>query len=192
MTRTFYRLCHSHKMHLLALLGLFTDRNDTFPHPFINQENPFSFIYLKPEKDTPSGLSLTVYAVTGQYSYAPRSPPPRGTHRLHHWLVPPRAKSKPKSPELIQFALLALYLLLRDCHVLERKQECPSPKFFYFLNFLNYLKLNLIKITSSKKFCNLNQRRFFLEFFKNVQICGHFGTPFVLVFSRSMMSYDVL
>ena len=30
----------------------------------------------------------------------------------------------------------------------------------------------------------------FLEFFKNVQICRHFGTPFVLVFSRSMTSSD--
>ena len=31
----FSRLFHSHKMHLLALLGLFTDRNDKIPYPFI-------------------------------------------------------------------------------------------------------------------------------------------------------------
>ena len=30
------------------------------------------------------------------------------------------------------------------------------------------------------------QKKIFLEFFKNVQICRHFGTPFVLVFSRTM------
>ena len=34
-TRTFYRYFCSHKMNLLALLGLFTDRNDSFPYPFI-------------------------------------------------------------------------------------------------------------------------------------------------------------
>ena len=30
-TRKFSRFFHSHEMHLLALLGLFTDRNDRFP-----------------------------------------------------------------------------------------------------------------------------------------------------------------
>ena len=34
-TRMFSRLFHSHKMHLLALLGLFTDQNDIFPYPSI-------------------------------------------------------------------------------------------------------------------------------------------------------------
>ena len=34
-TRTFFRLFHNHKMHLLAPLGLFADRNDRFPFPFI-------------------------------------------------------------------------------------------------------------------------------------------------------------
>ena len=47
---------------LLALLGLFTDPNDRFPCPFIhvNKWNPYPFIYLKPEKDTPFGRSLPV------------------------------------------------------------------------------------------------------------------------------------
>ena len=31
----FSRRFDSHKMHLLALLGLFTDRNDSFHYPFI-------------------------------------------------------------------------------------------------------------------------------------------------------------
>ena len=30
-TRKFFRFFHSHNLHLLALLGLFTDRNDRFP-----------------------------------------------------------------------------------------------------------------------------------------------------------------
>ena len=34
-TRKFSRHFHSHKMQLLVLLGIFTDRNDRFPHPFI-------------------------------------------------------------------------------------------------------------------------------------------------------------
>ena len=50
-TRTFSRLFHTHKTHLLALLGLSTDRQDKFPYPFIyfNKWDPFPFIYLKPE-----------------------------------------------------------------------------------------------------------------------------------------------
>ena len=50
-TRTFSRLFHTHKTHLLALLGLSTDRHDKFPYPFIffNKWDPFPFIYLKPE-----------------------------------------------------------------------------------------------------------------------------------------------
>ena len=43
---SFSRLFHSHKMHLLALLGLFTDRNDRFSYPFI---------YLKPKIGLLSG-----------------------------------------------------------------------------------------------------------------------------------------
>ena len=31
-TGTFCQLLHSHEMHLLALLGLFTDRNQRFPY----------------------------------------------------------------------------------------------------------------------------------------------------------------
>ena len=34
-TRTFSQLFHTNKMHLLAPLGLFTDQDDRFPHPFI-------------------------------------------------------------------------------------------------------------------------------------------------------------
>ena len=51
-TRTFLEPFLSHKLHLLALLGLFTDRNDRFPYPFIyfNKWFPHSFTYLKPEK----------------------------------------------------------------------------------------------------------------------------------------------
>ena len=41
-TRKFSRLFHRAKMHLLALLGLFTDRNDRLSHHFIqfNKWNP--------------------------------------------------------------------------------------------------------------------------------------------------------
>ena len=34
-TRTFPRIFHKHRMHLLALLSLFTHGNDRFPYPFI-------------------------------------------------------------------------------------------------------------------------------------------------------------
>ena len=34
-TRTFPRFFHKHRMHLLALLSLFTHGNDRFPYPFI-------------------------------------------------------------------------------------------------------------------------------------------------------------
>jgi len=52
----FSRLFHSHKLHLLGLLGLYTDRDNRFPHPFkhFNKLNPYPFMYLMPEKDTPS------------------------------------------------------------------------------------------------------------------------------------------
>ena len=33
---SFFGLFYSHKMYLLALLGLFTDQNDKISHPFIN------------------------------------------------------------------------------------------------------------------------------------------------------------
>ena len=47
-------------MHLLAP---FTDQNDRFSYPFIyfNQWIPHTFIYLRPEKGTPSGWSLHVH-----------------------------------------------------------------------------------------------------------------------------------
>ena len=82
----FSRLFHSHKIHLLALLILFTYQNVNlpralfpgfgkgkapwgrgcqnvrFPQPFIyfNKCNPHPFIYLKAEKGTPFGRSLPV------------------------------------------------------------------------------------------------------------------------------------
>ena len=48
------------KMHLLAP---FTDQNDGSSYPFIyfNQWIPHTFIYLRPEKGTPSGKSLRVH-----------------------------------------------------------------------------------------------------------------------------------
>lgn len=54
------------KMHLLAP---FTDQNDRSSYPFIyfNQWIPHTFIYLRPEKGTPSGWSLLTY-VTMEYT----------------------------------------------------------------------------------------------------------------------------
>ena len=48
------------KMHLLAP---FTDQNDRSSYPFIyfNQWIPHTFIYLRPEKGTPSGWSIRVH-----------------------------------------------------------------------------------------------------------------------------------
>ena len=48
------------KMHLLAP---FTDQNDKSSYPFIyfNQWIPHTFIYLRPEKGTPSGWSVRVH-----------------------------------------------------------------------------------------------------------------------------------
>ena len=61
------RLCQSHKMYLLALLGHFTDRNDRFPYSFIfcNWWNPCPFIQLNPEKGTPFGGEPTVLVIAG-------------------------------------------------------------------------------------------------------------------------------
>ena len=44
----------SHKMRLLVRFCPITDRNDSFPYPFI---------YLKPEKGTPLGRSLPIQAI---------------------------------------------------------------------------------------------------------------------------------
>ena len=59
-TRTFSRLFHRDKMHLVTLLCPFTDRNNRFPYPFIffNKCNPYTFIYLNREKGTPFAQSL--------------------------------------------------------------------------------------------------------------------------------------
>ena len=66
-TRTFSRLFLSHKMHLLALLNLFTHRNDRFPHPFtcFNNWNPDPFVHLKPEE-----RSLPVQAIIDTHDQA--------------------------------------------------------------------------------------------------------------------------
>ena len=56
-TRMFSRLFHTHKMHLLALLGLFYDQNIKSPYPFIylHKWDPYHFIYLRTEKVPLSG-----------------------------------------------------------------------------------------------------------------------------------------
>ena len=64
---------YSHKIHLLALLGPFTDPNYRFSYPFVyfKELNPYSFVYLRPEKGTPFGRSLSRI---GHYrDYAPRA-----------------------------------------------------------------------------------------------------------------------
>ena len=45
----------------------FTNRNDSFPHPFIyfNKWNPNSLIHLKPENGIPFGWSLSLKAILG-------------------------------------------------------------------------------------------------------------------------------
>ena len=65
-------------MHLLAQLGLFTDRNDRFPCAFIQLKewNSYTFIYLKPEKGTPFRVKPTCWvAIIGG------TPPPPPTLR---------------------------------------------------------------------------------------------------------------
>ena len=69
--RTFSRLFHSHKMHLLAFLGLFTERKDTFYHPLkhINWWNAFPFI-------NPGNVKkLTLSGVTSSYRPLWGAPP---------------------------------------------------------------------------------------------------------------------
>ena len=55
-------------MSLLALFSPFTHRNYRFPNPFTYFDlwNPYNFIYLKPEKGTPFGRSLPVWAIIGR------------------------------------------------------------------------------------------------------------------------------
>ena len=61
-------------MHLLVILGLFTDRNDRFSYRFIyvNKGNPNPFIYLRAEKDTPFGR------IQGEGAGGAHPPPPLG------------------------------------------------------------------------------------------------------------------
>ena len=53
---------HSQVMRLLAIFGLSTNRNDSFPYSFIylNKWNPNTPIYLKPGNGIPFGWSLRV------------------------------------------------------------------------------------------------------------------------------------
>ena len=57
----------------------------------------------------------------------------------------------------------------------------------HYLNFFIFLSETT---PYQNNFCEnilrFEPKTIFLEFFKNVQICRHFGTPFVLVFSQSM------
>ena len=66
-TRTFYRLFHNHKIHLLALLGLITDLNDRIPYPYTSTSEIYPFIYLNFEKRTSFRRSLSVQAIIGLY-----------------------------------------------------------------------------------------------------------------------------
>ena len=64
----FSRLFHSHKMHLVPLLGLLKDRNDTFPYHFIyfNKWNPYLSYGPKAWKSNPlSWRSLPVQVIIG-------------------------------------------------------------------------------------------------------------------------------
>ena len=56
-TRTYFRLFHNHKKHLLALPDLFTDRNDRFPYSFMyfNWWAPYPTWSLK---EVPPGIPL--------------------------------------------------------------------------------------------------------------------------------------
>ena len=56
------RLSYSHKMHLVEPLGLFTNGNDRFPHPFhiLQLMNSLLFHISEALKRYPSGWSLPV------------------------------------------------------------------------------------------------------------------------------------
>ena len=78
--RTFSRLIHSHRIHLLALLGLFTERNDRFYHPLK------CLLYHKPrkrEKVNPFGRNILVETIIG--SNPPPPPSPSGNGHRHHF-----------------------------------------------------------------------------------------------------------
>ena len=64
-TRTFSRLSDSHKRHLSALFGLFTDLNDRFPTLSYTSTSkiPHLFINLKPENGNPFGRSLSLWKI---------------------------------------------------------------------------------------------------------------------------------
>ena len=66
-TRTFSRLSDSHKRHLSALFGLFTDLNDRFPILSYTSKSkiPHLFINLKPENGNPFGRSLPLWTIIG-------------------------------------------------------------------------------------------------------------------------------
>ena len=60
-TRMFSRLFHSHKMHMLAHLGLFTDRNDRFSYHFIYFVKDFTTLPVFPLRPNIIIGSLTQY-----------------------------------------------------------------------------------------------------------------------------------
>ena len=62
-------------MHLLVLLGLFTDQIEIIAYPFI---------YLKPQEGTPFGPSLPSPRIGYYREYPPLPPPHRGATEL--WL----------------------------------------------------------------------------------------------------------
>ena len=65
-------LLHSLKMHLLVLLGLFTDQIEIIGYPFI---------YLKPQEGTPFGRSLPAPRIGYYREYPSSPPPPPGSYR---------------------------------------------------------------------------------------------------------------
>ena len=70
-TRKFSGLFYSHKIHLLILLSIFTDRFDRFPFPFRysrTSEIPHPLIYLRPEKGTEySSVKMTMTDISSYY-----------------------------------------------------------------------------------------------------------------------------
>ena len=80
----------------------------------------------------------------------------------------------------INFILSFFYsLLLADNDFVHESDY--HLKFFIFLSKTTPYQNNFCE-----KILRFEPKTIFLEFFKNVQICLHLGTPFVLVFFRGM------
>ena len=112
-----------------------------------------------------------------------------------------RQWERPKSNRLI-----IVKQQLRTCHHAFFYISLPSlhdynvkmPSFMFFrglkqaksAHHLNFFILLSETTPYQNNFCEkilrFEPKTIFLEFFKNVQICRHFDTPFVLVFSRTM------